>query len=53
MSELDPALLLQRVRAALPNHALEEKRMFGGGVPDAERQHAVPYIQERLDGARG
>lgn len=30
MSELDPALLLQRVRAALPNHALEEKRMFGG-----------------------
>jgi TfoX N-terminal domain len=30
MSELDPALLLQRVRAALPSHALEEKRIFGG-----------------------
>jgi hypothetical protein len=30
MSELDPALLLQRVRQALPKLTLEEKRMFGG-----------------------
>jgi hypothetical protein len=30
MSELDPILLLQRVRQALPRLTLEEKRMFGG-----------------------
>jgi hypothetical protein len=30
MSELDSALLLQRVRQALRNSTLEEKRMFGG-----------------------
>lgn len=30
MSELDPALLLQRVRNVLHNITLEEKRMFGG-----------------------
>lgn len=30
MSELNPALLLQRVRQALSDSTLEEKRMFGG-----------------------
>lgn len=30
MSNHDPASLLQRVKAALPNLILEEKRMFGG-----------------------
>lgn len=30
MSELDPTLLLQRVRKALSDLTLEEKRMFGG-----------------------
>lgn len=30
MREPEPVLLLQRVRAALPNHMFEEKRMFGG-----------------------
>jgi hypothetical protein len=30
MSELEPSLLLQRVREALSDLTLEEKRMFGG-----------------------